>query len=424
MPEISRERARKLISSPYAWGVLALLMLIYILSFVDRQIVAVLATRIQAELSLSNLEVGYLYGTAFSFVYAFSGIPMGRLADVYSRKWLIAGGLLVWSLATMASGFAGSLAFLVGARMMVGVSESMLSPAVYSLLSDYFRPAQRATVFSLYSSSIFIGIGLSFLVGGSVAEAYDWRTAMIAVGAPGLLVAVAAFFLIRELPRGITQEHVSNEEPLPLMHVIRYILRKKTVILHHIGFSFLAFTGYTVLSFFGTVLVKMHNAAELIPHVGWFMMLTGGSVILSGKIADYLARENPERRFIMGIVAGVGGLPLYYFGLFAGSGLSALLLMGSAVVISSSYNGVAAALVQYLVKPNMRALAGGIYLFVISVVGFGIGPPLTGYLMDNVFTGPQGPAQSLMLVITICGIMGSVCFLAAMKTYAADAEAD
>lgn len=420
----SKEDMRRMVGSPYAWGVLGLLTLIYISSFVDRQIIAVLATQIQQELSLSNLQVGALYGTAFSLIYAVCGIPMGWMADRWSRKWIIVAGLVTWSLMTVASGFAASLAFLVVARLLVGLSESALSPAVYSLLADYFRPEQRATVYSIYASGIFLGIGTAFLAGGTVAQAYDWRTAMIAAGIPGLLIALLAAWLIREMPRGITRSQTAlYDTGMPFREVLRYLLAKRTLLWHFLGFSFLAFTGYTVLGFIGTVLTEVHGAQNLIPHYGWFMLATGGSVVLAGKGADLLARHfGPSRRFVMGMVAGLACLPLYYMGLFADSGYAALLLIGSANVISSSYNGVAPALIQYLVKPNMRALAGALYLFVISVVGFGVGPPLTGWLMDALFTGPYGPAKALMTVITGCGLLGSGCFLVAMRYYEEDEE--
>ncbi|HKL17592.1 MAG TPA: MFS transporter [Halalkalibaculum sp.] len=420
---ISEKQAKKLVGSTYAWVVLGLVTLIYISSFVDRQIIAVLATQIQAEMDMDNLQVGLLYGTAFSLIYAVCGIPMGRLADLYSRKAMIVAGLAIWSLMTYLSGFATSLTFLITARMFVGVSESALSPAVYSLLSDYFRPEQRATVFSIYASGIFIGIGVAFIGGGTVAQLYDWRTALMVVGAPGLLLAVVAWFLIKELPRGITQQRARYDIDMSMTEVLRYVLRKKTVLFHFLGFSFLALTGYTVLGFVGTVLKEVHGAQNLLPYYGWFMLATGLSVVLSGKAADLLAnRWGPSKRFVMGMVAGLACLPLYYFGLFSGTGWTALILVGSANVISSSYNGVAAALIQYLVKPNMRALAGGLYLFVISVIGFGVGPPLTGWLMDAVFTGAYGPAKALMLVISCCGILGSICFLLAMRYYDIDAE--
>lgn len=402
-----------------------MLTLIYICSFVDRQIIAVLATNIQSELGLSNFAVGLLYGPAFSFIYAICGIPMGRIADLYSRKKIILFGLVIWSLMTFISGFATGLALLISARFFVGVAESALSPAVYSLLADYFCPDQRATVFSIYASGIFLGIGLAFLGGGSVAQTYDWRTALMVVGAPGILLAIVGWFVIKELPRGITQGGDRYDFEQPMAEVLRYILRKKTVLLHFAGFSFLAFTGYTILGFVGTVLTEIHGTQHLVPHYGWFMIATGGSVMLSGKVADWLAnRFDASWRFVMGIVAGLAGLPLYYFGLFAETGLTALILIGLANVISSSYNGVAAALIQYLVKPNMRALAGGLYLFVISVVGFGLGPPLTGWLMDTIFTGYYGPSYALMAVITACGVLGSACFLGAMRTYKQDEEVE
>jgi MFS family permease len=422
---LPKEKAKKLISSPYAWLVLGLLTLIYISSFVDRQIIAVLAPQIQQQLSLSNFQVGLLYGTAFSLIYAVCGIPMGRLADVYSRKVMIVAGLVVWSLMTFISGFATSLTFLIVARFFVGLSESALSPAVYSLLSDYFRPEQRATVFSIYAAGIFLGIGVAFLGGGTIAQVYNWRTALMAVGMPGILIAAIAWFVIKEIPRGITQADARYDLESGFWEVVSYILRKRTVRFHFLGFSFLAFTGYTILGFIGIVLTDIHNAESLTPQYGWFMLATGLSVMASGKAADWLAaRWDGSKRFVMGMVAGLACLPLYYVGLFAESATTALIWIGAANVISSSYNGVAAAILQYLVKPNMRALAGGLYLFVISVIGFGVGPPLTGWLIDTFFTGSYGAAKALMLVFSCCGVLGSICFYLAMQSYEQDIEVD
>jgi MFS family permease len=127
---------------------------------------------------------------------------------------------------------------------------------------------------------------------------------------------------------------------------------------------------------------------------------------------------------VLGIVAALGCLPLYYFGLFAESAMTALFLIGVANIVSSSYNGIAAAILQYLVKPNMRALASGLYLFVISVVGFGIGPPLTGWLMDTVFTGEYGAAKALMLVFSCCGVLATGFFWMAMQHYSQDEEVE
>lgn len=417
---LTEYRARNWISSRYSWLVLGLLTLIYISSFVDRQIIAVLGSNIRQDLGLSNAEVGILYGPAFSFIYAICGLVMGRLADQFSRKRIILVGLTVWSCMTLASGFASSLAFLITARLFVGVSQSALSPSVYSLLTDYFEPQKRATVFSIYASGIFLGVGASFLIGGTVAEIYDWRTALKAVAWPGLVLAVAGALLIKE-PRRRFSSMKRKGEYLSIGHVLRYMLAKPTIRLHLAGFSFLAFLGYTILAFVGTVFTDVFNAPSYISSYGWFMLLTGVSVNASGWMADKLAQWwDPGKRFWMGIVAALGGLPFYYIGLFADSAWTAFLFIGTGNVISSSYNGLAAALIQYFVTDEMRGMAGAVYLFVISIVGFGIGPPLTGWLMDHMFTGRYAPSLALFSVFLICGIGATICFLWAMKTYDQD----
>lgn len=422
--KISKQKAQSLFGSSYAWGVLVLLTLVYISSFVDRQIIAVLGTNIRDALGLSNAEVGILYGPAFSLVYAVCGLFMGRMADRFSRKRIILTGLTVWSLMTLASGFASSLVFLISARFFVGVSEAALSPAVYSLLSDYFKPSRRATVFSIYASGIFIGIGLSFLVGGSIAQNYDWRTALKAVALPGFGLAALGVWLIREPRRkSDRQNQDKTASARNMLQVLRYMLKKKTVVLHLAGFSFLALLGYTLLAFIGTIFTDVFDDPSYIPAYGWFMFATGISVNVSGWLADRIAEWwGAEKRFWMAIVAALGGLPFYYFGFFAQTAATAFVLIGIANVISSSYNGLAAALIQYFVKDEMRGLAGAVYLFVISIIGFGLGPPLTGWLIDTIFTGTYGPSRALMVVITCSGICATLCFLWAMKSYEADTE--
>lgn len=398
-----------------AWVVLAILVVVYIFSFIDRQIIAVLAGQIREALSLSNTQIGVLYGPVFSWVYAFMGLFLGRLSDQYSRKYIILTGFCIWSLMTFASGFATSFAFLVTARMFVGVSQAALSPAVYSMLADYFKPEQRATVFSIYASGIFVGVGLSFLIGGSVATSFDWRIALKTVGFPGVAIAFMGLFLLKE-PKRVNQKE--DASPQDVWGVLKYIIKKKTIRYHLAGFSLLALSGYTILAFISIILRETFQAPQLVANYGWFMFLTGVSVNLSGWMADGIAKKyGPSKRFIMGIVAALAGLPFYYFGFFAGSAITGFILIGIGNVFSSSYNGVAAALIQYFVPSNMRGMAGAVYLFVVSMVGFGIGPPLTGWLIDHFFN----PPQALMLVFVVCGVLATGFFIRAMHTYANDA---
>ncbi|HAW78892.1 MAG TPA: MFS transporter [Balneola sp.] len=403
----------------YALIALLTLMLIYICSFVDRQIIAVLASQIRVDLNFTNTQMGVLYGPAFSLVYAFCGIFMGRMADRFSRKYIILTGLLIWSMMTFASGFANSFAFLVSARFAIGVSQSALSPSVYSLLADYFNPKHRARVFSVYASGIFIGVGLSFLIGGSIAENYDWRIALKSVGLPGVGLAVLGYFLLKEPSREKSENAQVPDQSF--FEVLSFILKKPTVRYHLMGFSLLALSGYSILAFIGTILTDVFESSNLISSYGWFMFASGVSVNLSGLMADKLALKfGEEKRFISGILAALGGLPFYYFGLFAETALMGLILIGIANVISSSYNGVAAALIQDFVGSKMRGVAGSVYLFVVSIVGFGIGPPVTGWLMDNIFTGSKGPSQAMFSVFLVCGILATACFFKAMRSYEGD----
>ena len=201
--------------SPYAWYVLAILFLVYVLNFIDRQILAILAEDIKRDLDLTDADIGFLFGTAFGVFYALFGIPLGRLADSWHRVRLMSIGLALWSAMTALSGFARSGLTLSGARIGVGIGEATASPAAYSLISDWFPPRLRATALAIYSSGIYIGGGLSLFIGGLIVERWDraypdhsgpmglagWQAAFLAVGVPGLILAILVATL-REPIRG------------------------------------------------------------------------------------------------------------------------------------------------------------------------------------------------------------------------------
>ncbi|HSP95866.1 MAG TPA: MFS transporter [Candidatus Dormibacteraeota bacterium] len=214
-------------SEGYARYMLGLLVVVYVLNFLDRQILSILAERIKADLGLGDDQIGFLYGTAFAVFYALFGIPLGRLADVWVRTRLIALGLAVWSLMTAASAFARGFGELSAARIGVGVGEASANPAAYSLLSDSFPPARRATVLAIYSSGIYIGAGLGLGLGGLIVQRWDaafagaapplglhgWQVAFLAVGLPGLLLATWVATL-REPRRG--DDHPAGAPARPL----------------------------------------------------------------------------------------------------------------------------------------------------------------------------------------------------------------
>lgn len=192
------------ITGVYPWYVLGVLFLVYVLNFIDRQVPAILAQDIKAGLGLSDAQIGFLYGTAFAIFYSLFGIPLGRLADSWNRGRLIAVGLALWSAMTALSGLAGSYGQLTLARIGVGIGEASCSPAAYSLLVDYFPARRRALALAIYSSGLMVGGGLALPLGGWVAHTWSsayapgsapfglagWQAAFLAVGLPGLLLAL------------------------------------------------------------------------------------------------------------------------------------------------------------------------------------------------------------------------------------------
>ena len=207
------ERAEQPVPA-YSWYALGVLFLVYLLNFVDRQILSILANDIKADLGLDDAQLGFLYGTAFAIFYALFGIPLGRLADGWNRTRLLALGIGLWSLMTALSGFARNAATLTAARIGVGIGEATSAPCAYSLISDMFPQRLRGTALGIYSAGLFTGSGLSLLIGGSVVEAWNraypqdaplglagWQAAFLVVGVPGLAMALWVASL-REPPRG------------------------------------------------------------------------------------------------------------------------------------------------------------------------------------------------------------------------------
>ena len=211
----------------YSWYVLGVLVLVYILNFIDRQVVSILAVDIKADLGLTDSDMGFLGGAAFAVFYALFGIPLGRLADNWSRVKLLSAGLALWSAMTALSGFARNQATLSLARMGVGIGEATAGPTAYSLISDYFPKRQRATALAIYSSGLYLGGGASLFIGALIVKAWNeaypgggplglvgWQAAFLAVGIPGLIVALWVATL-REPVRGAMDGQVAGPTPPP-----------------------------------------------------------------------------------------------------------------------------------------------------------------------------------------------------------------
>ena len=213
----------------YAHYVLFVLLIVYVFNFIDRNILSILSQEIQADLGVSDADMGFLYGTVFAVFYAVFGIPLARFADVWVRRSLISIGLLFWSAMTALSGFARSFPVLAAFRVGVGIGEASASPAAYSMLSDYYSPKLRATVLAIYSSGVYIGGGIGLFLGGFIMETWNtsypdplaaplglkgWHAAFLAVGIPGILMAIWVRTL-REPTRGVSEGLVTEKHPAP-----------------------------------------------------------------------------------------------------------------------------------------------------------------------------------------------------------------
>ncbi|MGB3739236.1 MAG: MFS transporter [Pontixanthobacter sp.] len=220
----------------YSWYALTVLVVVYVLNFVDRQILSILANDIKADLGVDDAYLGFLYGTAFAIFYALFGIPLGRLADSWKRVRLMTLGLTLWSAMTVISGLARDAATLTLARVGVGVGEASASPSAYSLISDWFPARIRATALAIYSSGIYIGGGISLLIGGLIVDSWNgaypdggpfdlagWQVAFIAVGLPGLLLACWVITL-REPVRGAIDGIPTQEDPHPFRGFVQELM--------------------------------------------------------------------------------------------------------------------------------------------------------------------------------------------------------
>jgi len=385
-------------SERYAWYVVSVLMLIYVFSFIDRQILSLLIEPIKKDLGVSDTQMGLLGGFTFAVFYTFFGIPLGRVADRRSRRGLIAVGLIFWSIMTAGCGLAQRFWHLLFFRMGVGVGEATLSPAAYSLITDYFPPRRLALAISVYSMGIYIGSGLALIFGGLIikysmtaegmalpllGELRGWQMVFLAVGLPGIPIAALLATVREPLRRGV-------KKPVETPELIAYLRANAAAFtLHSLGFSLIALVGYAFMYWVPTFFVRTHGWTPMQAAQGYgFSILVFGSlgIIAGGLIADRLR----HRGMIDGNIRTCIGVALFAvpFGVAAPmmpTGGSALALLSVVNFVLAMASGTAPAVIQQMMPGAMRGQASAIYLFIVNLVAMGIGPVSVGFLNDNVF---------------------------------------
>ena len=359
---------------------LFVLFAINAMNFFDRVIGGAVAEPIRKEWHLSDSALGGL-GTAFTLLYAFAGVPLGRLADRYSRKKLLAGGVFVWSLLTAFSGIARNFWELFVLRLGVGVGEAVCAPAATSLIGDLYPPAKRGRALSLFMMGLPIGIALSFFLGSAVAQARGWRAAFFVAGVPGLLCAAAAMFILE--PRHQGGGHVV--EPVP--HPYRSVLSIPTMWWIIVSGALHNFNMYALGSFIAPFVIRYHGAG--LRQAGLISMLVYGlsgipGLLAGGFLADAIARKRKDGRLLLGAVCILASVPLMVLALMqppraitAFVALATLGCMAMYVYYSTVY-----AAIQDVVEPRLRGTAMALYFLAMYVLGASLGPLGTGMASD------------------------------------------
>ncbi|HJZ94181.1 MAG TPA: MFS transporter [Gemmataceae bacterium] len=350
-------------------------------NFYDRQVLGAVQEQVRKEWDLSDSQLGAL-GTAFILLYAVVGLPLGRLADRSRRAWLLAAGVGLWSALTFASGFARSFWTLFVLRLGVGVGEATCAPTATSLIGDLVRPGRRARAMSVFMLGLPLGLALSFFVSGKVAAHYGWQAAFFVAGAPGLVLAVAALFLLDPGRGGIAPAAAA----LPFVAVARRILRLPTMWWIILSGALHNFNMYALGTFIASFLIRYHQLD--LAQAGSISALVYGcgalGIFAAGWLGDRAFRRHVRGRLTVAWVGMATSVPCLLLALAAPRGEVALCVLGllPGCLLLYSYYGTVYATVQDLIEPSMRGTAMAIYFCAMYCLGAVLGPVATGWTSD------------------------------------------
>jgi len=418
-----------------AWYSVAVLTLAYLFSYIDRQILSLMVGPIKRDLNLTDTEFSLLAGLAFALFYTLLGIPIARLADNRNRTKLIAIGVALWSVATVAGGMARNFLHLFIARVMVGVGEAALSPAAYSLLSDRFSPARLGRAIGVYSSGVFVGIGLSFIIGGVLVSSLEasggmdfpllghltsWQATFVIVGLPGLLVALLVLTLAepqrKSLSGDVAEERMSNPAILQWLRG-----NGRLYLSHFFGFAMVTLLFNAILAWAPELFIRIHGVerSEIGIKLGVIAALAGGAGIVSGGIlSDWLTRRNVIAAPIRaGFIGCACLLPFAVAAPIMRTPDLALLLFVPLLFFASFPFGPAATSLQVITPARMRAQVSALYLFVVNLTGIGFGGTATALLTDYVFRDPMKLHWAMSSIAMLAGVLCLLFLALAVKPY-------
>jgi predicted MFS family arabinose efflux permease len=396
----------------YKWYALGVLTAVFASSHVDRQIMGILLEPIKLELGASDTQMGFLVGLTFAIFYATLGMPIAMLADRSNRRNIIATATTVWSVMTVACGYAGSFAQLALARIGVGIGEAGSSPPSHSIIADLFEPEKRGTAMGIFALGVNIGLLIAYLAGGWLSEHYGWRTTFIAVGLPGVLIAALVYFTTSEPERGASDARIVDvSEGAPSFFAVARHMWQLHSIRHVVTGSTLgAFVGYGFVLWMPSFLVRSHGLSPSQVGVALALMtgIVGGlGTFTAGRLTDVLARRDERWRVWVVAAAKVGYVPFLALVFIVDDLWLALSLYVVPAFFGGFYLAPTFALIQNLVSLRMRALASSITLFILNIVGLGFGPQLVGAMSD--YFAPAYGSESLRMALLVLSLLNLWC---------------
>ena len=423
-----------------AWYMVGVLMVLYVFSFIDRQILGLLVDPIKREFGVSDTQVGLLQGLSFALFYCALGIPAGWLADRFSRRWIVAIGVFLWSLAATACGLAANFVQLAIARMGVGVGEAALSPAAYSLIGDAFPREKLGRAFGVYNVGIAIGSGLALILGGLVVNAVSgqqvnytlpllgevrgWQLVFVVTGLPGVLLCLLMFTFREPARRGLVRaKGQAVAAPLPLSQALRFVRERLDFFApFFVAVGLLSVIGYGYLGWLPVALNRRFDVpvgdVALVLGVATLIFNTSG-ILLAGRIADALAArglQDAALRVCLGVALAnsLTGTCAPLMPSILGS-YGVLVLLG---LTMSAYTALVPLAINLVAPNQMRAQIGALYLLVSNLIGLGIGPALVPFVSDHLIGDPAKVYLSLAIVTFCSGLVAAALFAWLRPRYA------
>ncbi len=391
-------------SGARAWFVLGMLCFVYVLNFLDRQLLSILAKPIQDSLHVTDGQLGLIGGLYFALFYCLISIPVGWLADRTNRVAILTLACALWSAATVGCGLSATYSQLVASRMAVGVGEAGGVPPSYAIISDYFPSGRRGTALGLFNLGPPIGQALGVAFGASIAVAYSWRHAFIALGSVGVLAALAVILFVREPRRGgldlapAPVAQPSRPAASGLLPTIRMFFTTPTLLLAALASGATQIVTYGAGNF--TTLFLIREKGMTLSQIALYYALVvavgmGGGIFVSGRVIDRFTRRSRQAYAVVPAISlTLAVLPFIGF-VWAPTWQVALLFLLGPTFLNYFYLSSSVALVQEAVAPQQRVLSGALLLLVMNLIGMGVGPTFVGAVSDAL--RPAYPHHSLQI---------------------------